>query len=472
MRQDLAVLDAYLQGLYDRNKLPGISVAMWGPDGEALAKGYGYASADETRACDADTVYGIASMSKSQTTLACAMLAVEGKLSFEDPVYKYFPDFRVPGAARDAVQLRHLAMHTAGIPPMEPLEWSIAMHSEKRDDDWITALQKTAPNPFDTIDQVIAYIANCEYPTLGAPGEVMSYCNEGYALLSYVVDQAAGMTLEAFLQERVYGPLGMTRTVLDVDASEAIKMAGGNITSLFERDDEGKLSCDDEWSVLPPYRGCGLVKSTARDMAAYYRCLSNYGMHEGVQVIPREAVEMMAGRGFATQRVPMYAYGLYKREKNGHVICEHSGGLHGVSSHGGFLLGEGWGFAALCNLSGVDADDFVWGMYNAVMGLPLAESHRWYAPVGRDFSDPEMVVGLYRSMEGIPADVLVFVREGQLMARKAEKDMALTYCGDTFFVAYGEEDKVLLRLEAFIRNGKAWGVRCGSRVYGRVEEKA
>lgn len=53
----------------------------------------------------------------------------------------------------------------------------------------------------------------------------MSYSNEGYAILCYIVDKAAGCTLEELLQERVWGPLGMTRTVLDVDGTQARAIA-------------------------------------------------------------------------------------------------------------------------------------------------------------------------------------------------------------------------------------------------------
>ena len=468
MHRDTRALDEYLQTLFERKELTGISVAAIGPDGEVFSKGYGYRSADKSLPCDPDTMYGIASMSKSQVTLACAMLAVEGRLSFDDPVYWYFPAFSIPGTPRDAVTLRHLAMHTAGIPPIETLEWSIAMHAQGRDADWIHKLKATAPNPFDTIDQIIDYIAALPYETLGAPGEHMSYCNEGYALLSYVVDQAAGMPLEEFLQKRVYGPLGMTRTVLDMDASEARALSGGNLTSLFEKNEEGEITCDNEWSVLPPFRGCGLVKSTARDMAVYYRCLSNHGLHEGRQVIPREAVELLIGKGFPAQKAPTYCYGLYKREHSGHIICEHSGALHGASSHGGLLLGEDWGFAALCNLGDEDVDCFVWTMYNWAIGLPLETSHRWFGSVGREFSNPEMAEGTYRAHEGIPADVTVYQQDGKLFAVKEEKRMGLTYCGGTLFAAFDEDGKLLLRMEALIRNGHAWAVRCGSRIYQRV----
>ncbi|MDR0897686.1 MAG: beta-lactamase family protein [Oscillospiraceae bacterium] len=465
--RDVRALEAHLLSLYEKKKIPGISVAAMGPNGEAFLRGYGHRDAAGALPCDADTIHGLASMSKSQVTLALSMLEEEGRVSFDDPVYRYFPNFVIPGTPRDAVTLRHLAMHTSGLPPIEPLEWSIAMHTRQRGGDWVEKLRKTAPNAMATIEQIIDYIATCGYPSLGAPGEYMSYSNEGYALLSYVVDQVASVTLEEFLNERVYAPLGMTRTVLDVDGSEAVARAGGNITSLFEREGEG-FTCDDEWSVLPPYRGCGLVKSTAKDIATYYQCLSNYGLYDGRQVIPRGAVERLIGAGFPTQKASVYCYGLYKRAKAGHVICEHSGALHGTSSHGGLLLGEGWGFAALCNCGDEDVDQFVWAMYNWAMGLPLETSHRWFAPAGRDFSDPQMVEGVYRAHEGLPADVTVVQENGQLIALKDEKRLPLTYCGGTLFANIDENGDCQLRMEAFIRDGHAWGVKCGSRIYQRV----
>ncbi len=469
MRQNARALDAYLSGLFEKLELTGVSVAAIGPGGESFTAGYGKRNADGSLPCDADTVHGIASMSKSHVTLACAILATEGKLSFDDPVYKYFPNFRLPGTPRDAVTLRHLAMHSAGIPPMEPLEWSIAMHAApERQDEWIQKLRASAPNKMGTIDEIIEYIATCGYPLLGAPGEYMSYCNEGYALLSYVVDQAAGIPLEQFLKERVYGPLGMTRTVLDIDGSEARAMAGGNMTSLFSKDDDGTVKCDDAWSVLPPFRGCGLVKSTARDMATYYRCLANYGWYGGRQAIPSDAVELMIGAGFPASRIPAYCYGLYKRMFDRHVICEHGGALHGVSSHGGLLLGEGWGFASLCNQGDADVDCFNWAMYNWVNGTPLEKSHRWLQDAGRPFSDPAMVEGTFRGREGVPSDVSIYQKDGKLVAKRDEKVMPLTYCGGTLFAAFDDEGKLLMRMEAFVREGKAWGARFGSRIFQRV----
>lgn len=460
---DFQAADQRIQELIRRDRLPNVTVCVRGPEGIVFEKGYGYRDRELTRPVDPDTVYGIASMSKSMTALALAILECEGKLSYDDPVAKYFPDFSVPGAPKDLVTLRTLAQHTAGIPPMEPLEWSIAMNSVERDSESIRNLRASAPNRMDRIEQIIEYIAKCPYPVVGAPGENMSYCNEGYAILSYVADMAAGMPLEDFCRERIYQPLGMTRTLMDDDCASARAMAGENIVSLFEYEDD-TLVCDDHWSILPPFRGCAMVKSTARDMSAYYRCLANYGVHEGRQVLPRAAVERMIGAEIPATGQAVYGLGLYKRAKSGHVFCEHAGGLHGVSTKGGLMLGEGYGFAVLSSLGDADMDEIMWTLYNAVAGWPADESHSWFRPVNRTFSDLPMLAGTYIGHEGEPSVVRV---DDAGNARVSDHDTRLVYCGAARFLAMDRNSPETLRarLEFFFRDGHAWGVRVGSRIF-------
>jgi len=472
MTNEIKALDEYLSKLFEEKKYPSVAVCMRGPDGIVFEKGYGFADMAKKKSVNADTVYGIASMSKSMTALCCAILQTEGKLDFSDPVADYFPDFRIPGTPKESVTLRHLAMHTAGLPPIAPLEWSIAMNTPERETESSKALKASSPNKMDRIEDIIDFISNSgAYEPLGAPGEYMSYSNDGYAILSYVVDKASGVPLEQFMQERIFKPLGMSRTVLDVDCSEAKKIAGDNIVELFDLDDNGKLYSDNIWSVLPPFRGCACVKSTASDVTRYYQALSQKGVFEGKQVIPAEAVEILIGREFPETPEPYYCFGLYKRTKAGKVICEHDGGLHGVSTTGGLIMG-GWSFAALCNQGEVSSDVFAWPCYNMVLGLPLETSHKWAVPSGKKFSEPEMLVGKYISREAVPAYSIVTAdSEGVLHANYYGSDYDLHYCKETLFSARTAEnpDNEATTVRFLMRNGKAWGVRCGSRIFQRVE---
>lgn len=464
-------LDACLEKKFKELKVSGVSVAIRGPEGYTFERGYGYRDLNHSIAPDGETIFGIASMGKSMAALSIAILAAEGKLKLDDPVSKYIPDFRVPGNPPESVTIRHLAMHTTGIPPMEPLEWSIVMNTQGRETEYDRKLKKTAPNKMETIEEIIDYIANCPYPTLGESGQYMSYSNEGYAVLCYVVDAAAGMPLEQFLDERIFEPIGMTRSTLDQDASRARQIASdGNITALFEQDENGEIIGDETWSVLPPFRACACVKSTAHDMARYYQCLSNGGVIDGKQAIPAQAVEYLIGAGFPELEKPTYCMGLNKRVEDSHVYCEHSGGLHGVSSEGGLLKGENYGFAVLCNEGDMDVTEMIWILYNAVLGYPLEREHTWLFPAGTDFAEPEMLLGKYICHEGIPVIARIYLEDGKLMAEKDGETYSLVFCGETWFKLIDKEGKSAGRMHFWVKDNKAWGVQVYTRVYQRMED--
>ncbi len=469
MKRDALALEQYLRKCVEKEGYPGVAVCIRGPEGVLFEKGFGYRSIRRGTPVDGDTVFGIASMSKSFTTLACCILAAEGKLSLDDPISKYFPDLHVPGLPDEAVTLKLLGMHRAGIPPMEPLEWSIAMNSVERDTEMHLHLMKTAPNKMETIGQIVDYISQCSYKSLGSPGEYMSYSNEGYALLSYVVDMAAGVTLEEFLNERIFKPLGMSRSILDIDCTEARALAGDdNVTSLFSFDENEKLLEDDDWSVLPPFRGCGLIKSTALDVSKYYQMLSDRGSFEGVQVIPAEAVELLIGSEYPLRAEPYYCQGLRKSLIGGKLACDHGGGLHGVSTHGGFIEG-GYSAAVLCNGSELDMEGMQWVCFNYILGLPLETEHHWALPAGRGFSAPEMICGDYIAYEGVPTHCVVRMEDGRLKCEYRDEAKELRYCHSTVFALYdaktGERESTF---RFHIRDGQAWGVNCGSRIYQRI----
>ena len=122
MERNVKELEACLEKRFRKRGYPGMSVCIRGPEGILYEKGFGYRSIEHRKPVDADTVFGIASMSKSMTALACCILQAEGKMSLEDPVVNYFPDFHIPGAPDECVTVRTLAMHRSGLPPWSP--WS------------------------------------------------------------------------------------------------------------------------------------------------------------------------------------------------------------------------------------------------------------------------------------------------------------------------------------------------------------
>ncbi len=471
MHSDIKELDSLLEKKIANYGYSGVEICIRGPQGIIYERGFGRRCMKPEKPVDGDTIFGIASMSKSMTALACCILAAEGKMNLDDPLVKYFPELHLPGIPDETITIKHLAMHRAGIPPMEPLEWSIAMNSRERENALHIAMVKQAPNKMDKIEQIVDYLNEGKYSSLGAAGEYMSYSNEGYALLSYVVDQAAGIPLEEYLEKRIFEPLGMTRSMLDIDGSEVRRIAGDdNVTSLFEIDEAGSLVWDDDFSVLPPFRGCACVKSTAHDLTRYYQMLSFRGMFEGRRIVPEEAVEMMIGREFPLKKKPFYCMGLRKFLINGRMACDHQGELHGTSTQGGFLEG-GYSVVVLCNQGEVEVEDLQWNCYNYLLGLPLETDLNWAQPSGKVFSQPQILCGDYIVHEGIPTHCIVSYDDGELKCTHNNQEKLLKHCEKTVFAVYDAENtaKRLSTFRFYIKDGKAWAVKCGSRIYVRCD---
>lgn len=466
MNRDSKSFDRYIKELFEKRGYPGMAVSIRGPEGVLFEQGYGCRDADGKFSVDCDTVFGVASMSKSMTALACAILHVEGRLSLSDPLCKYFPDVHIPGIPDECITLRDVLMHRSGLPPLGTLEWSVVMNSREPDSRWSRYVRETAPNQMNTIEQVVSYISDGNYTPLGMPGEYMSYSNEGYALLSYVVDQAAGIPLEEFLEKRIFEPLGMTRSVMDADAGRAKIIAGENITSLFDRDDDGKRYCNDDWSVIPPFRGSACVKSTASDMSKYYQMLSSRGVFEQRRIVPAEAVKLMIGSEFPLTDKPYYCLGLEKRRMEGKVVCEHAGALHGISGRGG-MLEDGYAAVVLCNEGEVDVQEFLWACWNYILDIPYEKRHDWAIPDGSRFSRPELLVGDYVSYEGLPVHCIVKEENGELFGSYDGVPVRFLPCGKSLFVAVDrqQESRRISVVEFYFRDGKTWAVRCGTRFF-------
>ena len=151
------------------------------------------------------------------------------------------------------------------------------------------------------------------------------------------------------------------------------------------------------------------------------------------------------------------------------MICEHSGGLHGVSTHGCYLLDENYSYVAFCNEGDQDTDDLCWMMGNMLMGRPLEEKQLWLQPTGRQFSQPEMLEGKYLCHEGIPTDFRVFTEDGKLKVERPLGVYDLVHCGETWFQLFNKAGELCGRCHFWVRDGKAWGVQVYTRVYQRVE---
>jgi CubicO group peptidase (beta-lactamase class C family) len=218
---DEKVSDALFRD-FDRPNSPGAAVIVI-KDGKALfAKGYGQADLEKRIPCTTNTNFRLASVTKQFTAMAVLILAEQGKLSLEDRLPKFFPEFPAYGKT---ISLRHLLTHASGLPDYE---------------DHI---------PAGTIiplsDRDVLFILRQQSKTDFVSGAQFHYSNSAYALLALIVENVSGKSFPAFMKEKIFDPLGMTNSVAYVAGCSCVpNHAYGyvNGTSGWELSDQGVTS--------------------------------------------------------------------------------------------------------------------------------------------------------------------------------------------------------------------------------------
>lgn len=173
----------------------GFSVAVVRHGRPVLAKGYGYADLAERVPASANTIYRLASITKQFTAAAILHLADEGRLSLDDQIGDYLPDYPGPGRR---IRIRDLLSHTSGLSDVAVLP-----------------ILEEAGGVGYTRDQIIDLVAS--QPLDFEPGTGHSYSNVGYILAGILIEQVTGTSYEDYLTNEVLRPLGLDHTSLCPD---------------------------------------------------------------------------------------------------------------------------------------------------------------------------------------------------------------------------------------------------------------
>ena len=174
-------------------QVPGVAFGIV-RDGRVTARGFGVTNVDDPQPITADTVFPIASISKTVTATAIMRLVEQKKIELDAPVRRYLPEFRVQDpAASAAVTIRHLLTHTPG--------WEGQLTTEDRG-------AQTNAHFIDTMR---------ELPQLAAPGEVWSYNNAGFTVAGRVIEAVTGQSIHQAIRSLVFQPLGLTRSFTRLD---------------------------------------------------------------------------------------------------------------------------------------------------------------------------------------------------------------------------------------------------------------
>jgi Beta-lactamase class C and other penicillin binding proteins len=293
-------VDDLMEARRKAQKIPGLSLVVIKEGKIVRAKGYGLARVEEPAVPATDrTVFGIASVTKQFTAVAVLMLVEDGKLSLDDTIGKHLDG--LPESWR-GVTVRQLLNHTSGIPSY-------------------TALPDYGQDPARDYTQRELIGRVFDKPMDFAPGTDWAYNNTGYYLLGMLIEKVTGKSYGAFLEERIFRPLGMADTRMDDRGAKIPRRAVGYTL------EAEKVRPADLLSPTQPF-AAGALLSTAQDLAKWDAALYTD------KLLPKAAREAMwtpTKLKDGTER--SYGFGwvvdTYRTRRRVH----HSGGINGFSSY-------------------------------------------------------------------------------------------------------------------------------------------
>lgn len=266
----LEAIDRVVQRGISEGGYPGAAVVVGRKGAAVLEKGYGTLDWSGKRAVlPASTLYDLASLTKVVGTATAAMILYDdGKLELDAPVRRYVPGFS--GGLKDQVTVRELLTHRSGLPAGRDL-WRIAR------------------TPAEARQAVIN--TRLDYK----PGVHYEYSDLGADMLGFVIEAASGQRLDSFLQERVFGPLGMRDTEFRPADSLRYRSAPTEVAPPRGYPLRGEVHDENAYALGGVAGHAGLF-STAADLSVFAQMMLNGGVYNGVRVVKEETVRLFSTR--------------------------------------------------------------------------------------------------------------------------------------------------------------------------------
>lgn len=294
--------------------------------------GHGLADIASNTPITEDTVFRMASITKTFTAIAVMQLVEQGLVDLDAPANDYLRAYKlVPAKAsfRPAT-VRHLLTHTAGIREVLHLPGLLRM----RDLGETVKLGRPVPSLSEYYRGGLRIYAE--------PGTSFMYTNHGFATLGQIVEDVSGKSLDRYFREHIFEPLGMANT--DLVRSERVK---SHLATGYELRSSGAEAVAD-YEVVPV--GAGAAYSTPRDMARYLAALLAGGANEFGSVLkPATVAAMFEPHYQPDPRIPGMGLAFFRADLGGHPAVEHDGILPGFDSQIFLAPDDGVGVMAFAN---------------------------------------------------------------------------------------------------------------------------
>jgi CubicO group peptidase (beta-lactamase class C family) len=321
-----------------------------GADDDLAVVSCGVLSTDTGVPVTDDTLFQLGSLTKIATTTMVMQLVDEGRLDLDQPVIDLLPEFRLADAtAAEHVTIRHLVAHTSGMPG------DVFIDTGRGD---------------DCLARYVAALA--DEPMAHPLGAMWSYCNAGFVVAGRVLSRLTGMTWEAAIADRLFGPLGLTHAVTLPEDALLFRAAVGHIGEAGAPPDPTRT-----WGLPRPLGPAGLITASAADVLTFVRMHLRGGLAaDGARVLSERGVAAMADRQVdlpADAGAVSWGLGWGRYDWGGQLVLGHNGATIGQAAFLRVLPGRGLAVVLLTN--GGDAadlyDELFREMFDELAGVSL-----------------------------------------------------------------------------------------------------
>ncbi|OED39543.1 hypothetical protein AB833_15065 [Chromatiales bacterium (ex Bugula neritina AB1)] len=331
--------------------IPDLAVAVTHNNNEIFSAGYGHCDAACTQKITANTLFGVASVTKLLSAISMLQLQDRGLLSLNDCVSQYFPTLRL--AADHNLKLHHLLSHSSGWPGLgsrflaanQSTPGVISGGIEGAHPNLHSNGNRGNGSKLYNTDDLVEYLNHQAISLLAKPGRLLNYGNEGFCLLGSVVEQITGSDWPDYIRQEVFKPLGMLQsTIGQPDPNQFSSIARPLITTDGHRTEVGV------WDT-PLFYPVGGVVASVRDLLRLTTVLAADGPlltnNSRMQLLtPVMSVASRPGENFG------YSLGLEFRQLNsGAAMHWHTGQRAGISALLAAVPAENISLALLGNSS-------------------------------------------------------------------------------------------------------------------------
>jgi len=296
-------LDKVIEAEMEKHGVPNVTLSVVQGSEIYMLRGYGKADWESNTAVDPEnTIFRVASISKSLTATAVMTLVDKGLISLEEDVNTWLPSFKIKGVNGTPVTWHHLLTHSAGLD--DKVYFPTAVEDKDVYLSLETAFQSSPP---------VSFIKS---------GKVIRYSNQGYSLLGYLIEQVSGMKFEDYVAKYVFEPLGMQNSTFEQVLPDTLK---AKVAIPHELDEELGAFVQQP-SIYVNEMPAGGLYTTAKDMAHYMLMQLDSGLWRNRRIVSSALIEKMQSPQFTMHPALGGAgYGFWHSSHNNNKIIIHDG---------------------------------------------------------------------------------------------------------------------------------------------------